>query len=239
MNISLVKVGSVCAILVTVSLIVAIIIRGVADLPGLKDLTDDAEQWLLDVNANRTAFLSYMWFLLLGSVLLIPAALGFYQALRVAGALLWIAVAAMFTGALLFIASEMILIGMAYELVPGYVEASETIRPALAAMASTLGGTSRVALTVGSFPFLGIGLALFALAILRTSVVPRWIGWLGLVVALLRGWPQPLRDVTEVFAMVGFLGLLAFLVWMVAMGVALFRLKSGVHETETRSQSGP
>ena len=225
MNISLVKVGSVCAILVTVSLIVAIIIRGVADLPGLKDLTDDAEQWLLDVNANRTAFLSYMWFLLLGSVLLIPAALGFYQALRVAGALLWIAVAAMFTGALLYIASNMTLIGMAYELVPGYVEASETIRPALAAMASTVGATSRVALTVASFPFLGIGLALFALAILRTSVVPRWVGWLGLVPALLRGWPQPLRDVSEVFTSVGALGLLAFLVWLVVMGVVMLRLQ--------------
>ena len=97
-NMSLVKVGRVCAILVAVSFIVAIIIRGVADVPGFKNLTDDAEQWLLAVNANRAAFLSYMWFLLLGSVLLIPAALGFYQALRVAGALLWIAVAAMFTG---------------------------------------------------------------------------------------------------------------------------------------------
>ena len=224
-NIRLVRVGGVCAILVAVSVIVAIIIRGVADLPGLKDLTDETEQWLLVVNANRTAFLSYMWFLLLGSVLLIPAALGFYQALRVAGALLWIAVAAMFTGALLYIASNMTLIGMAYELVPGYVEASETIRPALAAMASTVGATSRVALTVASFPFLGIGLALFALAILRTSVVPRWVGWLGLVAALLRGWPQPLRDVSEVFTSVGALGLLAFLVWLVVMGVVMLRLQ--------------
>ena len=131
----------------------------------------------------------------------------------------------MFTGALLFIASNMTLIGMAYELVPGYAEANETTRPALAAMASTLGGTSRVAWTVGSVPFLSIGLALFALAILRTSVVPRWVGWLGLVAALLRGWPQPLRDVSEVFSVVGFLGLLAFLVWMVVMGVALLRLR--------------
>ena len=141
----IVRVGGLCAILVAVSIIVAIIIRGAADVPGLKALTDDAEQWLLDVNANRTASLSYMWFLLLGSVLLIPTALGFYQALRVAGALLWIAVAAMFTGALLFIVSNMTLIGMAYELVPGYVEASETTKPALVAMASTLGGTARVA----------------------------------------------------------------------------------------------
>ena len=224
-NMSLVRVGGVCAILVTVSIIVAIIFRGATDLPGLKDLTDDAERWLLSVDANRTAFLSYMWFLLLGSVLLIPAALGFYQALRVAGALLWIAVAAMFTGALLYIASNMTLIGMAYELVPGYVEASETIRPALAAMASTLGATSRVALTLAGFPFLGIGLALFSLAVLRTSVVPRWVGWLGLAAALLGGWPQPLRDVSEVFTAVGGLGLLVFLVWMAAMGVALLRLK--------------
>ena len=42
-NKSIVRVGGVCAILVAVSIIVAMIIRGVADVPGLKELTDDAE----------------------------------------------------------------------------------------------------------------------------------------------------------------------------------------------------
>ena len=219
---SLVKVGGVCAILVVASIIVGIIVRGVAGVPGIRDLTVDAEQWLLDVGDNRTAFLIHWGFLFLGAVLAIPAALGFYQALRQAGALLWIAVAAWFTVFLLRIASAMTLSGIGYALVPAYVAASETTRPALAAIASTLVATTFVP---GGFPFLGIALALFALAILRTSVVPRWIGWLGLVAALLQQWPQQLRGVSDVFTAIGFLGLLVFLVWTVVMGVFLLRLR--------------
>ncbi len=227
-NISLVKVGGVCAILVAVCFIVWFIVRGVTGVPGIRDLAIDGEQWLLDVGNNRTAFLTAMWFLLLYPVLLMPAALGFYQTLRQAGALLWIAVAAIFTGALLFIGASMTLIGVAYELAPGYVEASDASKAALALMASTLGGTAHVALSVAYLLSLGIGVGLFALAILRTSVVPKWVGWLGLVVVLIGAWPQALRSVSPVFTGIGFLGLLAFLVWMVVMGAVLLRLKEPV-----------
>jgi len=230
-RVSLVKVAGVCAILAAVSIIVGGIVRGVAGVPGIRDLVIDGEQWLLDVGNNRTAFLTAMWFFLLGSVLLTPAALGFYQALRQAGSLLWIAVAAIFTGALLFIGAFMTPIGVAYELAPHYVEASDASKPALALMASTLGGTAHVALSVAYLLSLGIGVGLFALAILRTSVVPKWVGWLGLVVALIGAWPQAFRPVSPVFSFIGFLGLLAFLVWMVVMGVALLRLREPVAGT--------
>ena len=120
-----------------VSIVVGIVVRGVAGLPGLHDLNVDAEQWFLDVGGNRTAFLIHWGFLFLGAVLAIPAVLGFYQALRQAGALLWIAVAAWFTSFFLRIVSGMTIFGIGYELVPAYLEASETTKPALAAIAST------------------------------------------------------------------------------------------------------
>ena len=55
--------------------------------------------------------------------------------------------------------------------------------------------------------------------------MPKWVGWLGLVVVLIGAWPQALRSVSPVFTGIGFLGLLTFLVWMVVMGVALLRLR--------------
>ncbi|MFQ5934754.1 MAG: hypothetical protein ACE5KI_08950, partial [Dehalococcoidia bacterium] len=91
MNISLVKVGGVCVILAVVSQIVAMVIHQVGDVPWLRGVPDDPEQWLLDVNRKRIEVMTEAWFKLLAPVLLMGAALGFYQALRQAGPLLWIA----------------------------------------------------------------------------------------------------------------------------------------------------
>ena len=224
-KVSLVKVGGVCAILAVVSFIAAIVVQTVTGDIGPGDLARNPRQSLLDVDQARTAFLTFQWFFLLASVLLIPAALGFYRALYQAGATLWIAVAAVFTGALLLIAASVTLIGIAYELVPDYVEAAESTRPALAAMASTLAITALVAIRVGYLLSLGIGVGLFAMASLRMSVLPKWIGWLGLAAALLGGLLRALDPVSDVFGNIGFLGFLAFLVWMLVMGVALLRLR--------------
>ena len=230
-KVSLVKVGGVCAILAVVSFIAAIVVQTVTGDIGPGDLARNPRQALLDVDRDRTSFLIFEWFFLLASVLLIPAALGFYQALYQAGATLWIAVAAVFTGALLLIAASVTLIGIAYELVPDYVEAGESTKPALAAMASTLGITALVAIRVGYLLSLGIGVGLFAIASLGTSVLPKWIGWLGLAAALLGGLLRALAPVSDVFGNIGFLGFLAFLVWMMVMGVALLRLRESAAPT--------
>ena len=224
-KVSLVKVGGVCAILAVVTFIAAMVVQFVTGDIGPGDLARNPRQSLLDVDQDRTAFLTFQWLFLLASVLLIPAALGFYRALYQAGATLWIAVAAVFTGALLLTAASMTLIGIGYELVPAYVEASESTKPALAAMASTLAITALVAIRTGYLLSLGIGVGLFAIASLRMSVLPRWIGWLGLAAALLGGLLRALDPVSEVFGNIGFLGFLAFLVWMLVMGVALLRLQ--------------
>ena len=224
-EVSLVKVGGVCAILAVVTFIAAMVVQFVTGDIGPGDLARNPRQSLLDVDQDRTAFLTFQWLFLLASVLLIPAALGFYRALYQAGATLWIAVAAVFTGALLLTAASMTLIGIGYELVPAYVEASESTKPALAAMASTLAITALVAIRTGYLLSLGIGVGLFAIASLRMSVLPRWIGWLGLAAALLGGLLRALDPVSDVFGNIGFLGFLAFLVWMLVMGVALLRLR--------------
>lgn len=62
---------------------------------------------------------------------------------------------------------------------------------------------------------------LYAIAILKTSVVPRWIGWLGFVVAIFAGWLgllAPASDVIEGLTTIGFLG---FFVFLASMGIAI------------------
>ena len=71
-----------------------------------------------------------------------------------------------------------------------------------------------------SHTLLGIGVLLFSLAILRTAIAPKWIAWLGFLAALLGGWVTLLGPAAEVFEFIGFIG---FMVWMIAIGVALWR----------------
>ena len=79
----------------------------------------------------------------------------------------------------------------------------------------------------------GIGVPIFSLAILRTGFAPRWVAWLGLPVALLDGWLTLVAPFSEVAEVINFLVFPAFWVWMVAVGLALWRLP------ETSSMSQP
>ena len=230
-NISLVRVGGVCAILVVASFIAAIVVQFVIGDLGPGDLARNPGQSLLDVDRDRTAFVTFEWFFLLAAVLLIPVALVYQQGHSSTRASIRRSVAALFTGAVLLIAASVTLIGVAYELAPDYVEASESTRPALAAMASTLGITALIEIRLGYLLSLGIGVGLFAIASLGTSVVPRWIGWLGLMAALLGGLLRALAPVSDVFGNIGFLGFLAFLVWIMAMGVVMLRLQEPAETT--------
>jgi hypothetical protein len=62
----------------------------------------------------------------------------------------------------------------------------------------------------------------------QDSVVPRWIGWLALVVAVFAGWLSllgPASSVIEGLTPIGFIG---FFVFMAAMGIALLRRRRAV-----------
>ncbi len=204
-NISLVRVGGVCAILGVVSAIVARIFFGFGDI------------------------VTGHWFDVLALLLNMVAVLGFYQALRQAGPLLWIAVVAFLTGVIFVLAHEFIRLGIAYELAPGIADASTATRPALEVMANTLRQTSWLAAGVGYVLIFGIGVLLFSFAILRTSVVPKWIGWLGLIVVVVH--VALLTVLSGVFESIRPPWLLAagtHMGWVLAMGVVLLRLKEPV-----------
>jgi len=150
------------------------------------------------------------WFDTLGGLLFMVAALGFYRVLRQAGPLPLIAVVATLTGGIFLFFHGFINLGIAYELVPDTDALSQTD-----SLASSVG-------TVLSF----IGVLLFSFAVLRTSLVPKWIGWLGMI-AVLGFCLLVLLPLVFSMATPWFLSRV-FLVWLVAMGVVLLRLKEPV-----------
>ncbi len=195
-NISLVRVGGVCAILAVVSGTMARIAFG--------------NEWLKSRGVDT--LITGHWFDTLSGLLFMVAALGFYRALRQAGPLPLIAVVAFLTGGIVLLFRGFILLGIAYELVP---EITDALR-------QTGWLVTGVAVVLVFF----IGVLLFSFAILRTSVVPKWIGWLG-VIAVLGFCLMALAPLVFSMATPWFLGWI-FLVWMVAMGVVLLRLKEPV-----------
>ena len=68
------------------------------------------------------------------------------------------------------------------------------------------------------------------MAVLRTPASTNWIGWLGLVVAIMIwvaiGAYAP--DAPRVFLAIGRLRFVGFVVWLVAMGVAWLRMVNPV-----------
>ncbi len=213
-NISVVRVGGVCAVLAVVSGIMARISFGNA--------------WLASRGVDT--LVTGHWFDVLALLLAMAAALGFYQALHEAGAVLWIAVVAFFTGVIFLLFHEFIRLGIVIELAPAIADASTATRPALEVMANTLRQTSWLAAGVGYVLIFGIGVLLFSLAILQTSVVPKWIGWLGLIVVAAQ--LALLTVLSGVFdSSIRPPWLLASgtsLGWLLAMGVVLLRLKETV-----------
>ncbi len=195
-NISLVRVGGVCAILAAVSGTMARIVFG--------------NEWLKSRGVDT--LITGHWFDVLGVLSFIIAALGFYRALRQAGSLPLIAVVASLTGGIVLLIRGFILLGIAYELVPGITDA--------------LRQTGWLVAGVGAVLVFFIGVLLFSFAILRTSVVPKWIGWLG-VITVLGFCLMALLPLVFSMATPWFLGGV-FLVWLVAMGVVLLRLKEPV-----------
>ena len=214
-TISLVRVGGVCAILAVVSITMARIVFGNA--------------WL--TSRGVETFIIGHWFYVLALLLAMAAALGFYQALHKAGAVLWIAVVAILTGFIFLLFYEFIRLGIGYELAPAIADASTATRPALEVMANTLRQTGRLAVDVGYVLIFGIGVLLFSFAILRTSVVPKWIGRLGLIVvvanvaeAAISSGVFPITKSYTVWTVAAVTSQL----WLVAMGVVLLRLKEPV-----------
>jgi Domain of unknown function (DUF4386) len=235
-KLSLTTVGAVCAVLTVACFVVGIILMassGVQELiPGTGQ---DALDWIADVDDASGTFFVGAWLTVLGGLLAAVAFVGFYDALRNAGPVLILAPILGAVGLTLVTISHLIPIGMAYELVPGYTGADAATRSSLAVTTDTLAILSFVLNYAGDLLIWAVAVPLYAVAILQTSVLPRWIGWLGIVVAVLGGWLgvlSPAWSVIEGITVIGFLG---FFVFMASMGIALLRRRRGAEELQPAS----
>lgn len=218
---SLLRVGGVCAVSYAIG--GAVFLALMIATPGAMDAEGATE--VLPVLAEHPIIAATTaWLLVLLPILLIVAGLSFFQALRQVGSMMWIAVAAFVGGAFLIIYRGFVWVAMSYELAPAFVAASEDTKDALAVVGDTLERFAFMADMVGGVLIVGIGVLLFSLAIPHTSVAPRWVARLGVFVAVAGGWFTLLAPVAEVFELINFVGFVAFWVWMVAMGLAVWRV---------------
>jgi hypothetical protein len=232
-NPSLTCVGAVCAILMFVSFAVGIALLATSGVQVLIPETgSEGREWIADVNDAGGAFVAGAWLTILGGYLGMVALVGFYAALREAGRWLIVAPIVGVAGLTLVTLSHLIPIAMAYELAPAYEDASAATQASLAVTADTLASVCLVTNYAGNFLGWSVAIPLIAYAILKTSVVPRWIGWLGMVVAVFAGWIGLLGPAWSVAEGVSSIGFLAFFVFMLSMGVALLRRRARGGEIE-------
>jgi hypothetical protein len=134
------------------------------------------------VNAAGWLFFAGAWLIILMGFLGIVALVGFYDTLQLAGPVMILAPILGAVGLTLVTVSHLIPIAMGYELVPAYIAADPAGQATLAATADTFAATALVTNAAGNFLNFGAVVPLYAVAILITRALPRWIGWLGLLV---------------------------------------------------------
>ena len=224
-NVSLSKVSGVCAILTGILHVAAFGIISVGS-PDLLD-SNKASEFLPIVEEDKEVVATALWLFVLAPFLGIVAGLGIYKVLSDQGNLMQVAVVLLVVGLIFVTGRGLIDLATIYELSPGYADAAvgSATRATLEVMTDTLQTLGIVTDLIGGALALGIGVLFFSLAVLRTSFAPKWIGYLGLVSALLGGWISLLGPAATIFEIIGFVGLIGFAVWMIAMGVRLLRLQ--------------
>ncbi len=223
-HLTLRTVGAVCALVMVACFVIGIAFMAVDGVETLIPETGQSgRDWIGDIDASGDLFLAGAWILVFGGLFGMVALIGFYDALRDAGQVLILAPAAAAVGWALVTISHVIPIAMAYELVPGYVDASESTQAALAVTSDTLAMICLLTNYVGNALTWGVAVPLYAFAILSTRALPRWLGWLALFVGALGGWIGLLGPVSSVIEGITVLAFLGFFVWMASMGVVLFR----------------
>ena len=224
-SLSLTRIGAVCGVLTTLAFVVGIVLMVASGVQVLIPETGkNGLDWIGDVDSANGAFFVGAWFVILGGVFALVALVGFYDALREAGPAVVLGPILGAAGMVLVTISHLIPIALAYEFVPGYVDADAAQKASLAVNFDTYAVLSLVLNYAGDVLVWAVVVPLFAYAALVTRAVPRWIGWLGLVgVGVFAGVLGILSPVGGVVEGLTFIGFLSFFVFMASMGVALLR----------------
>jgi hypothetical protein len=228
-EINLTALGGICAALTTVLFVVGIVMMAASGVQTLIPGTSaDNLTWIDDVDSGGNLFIAGAWMAVLGGAFGAIALVCVYDALRDGGRLMILAPVLAVIAWTLVTISHLIPIAMADELVPGFVAAHGSTKESLTVVSNTLAQTSLIINYAGDLLLWGVVVPMYALAILRTRVIARWIGWVGMVTAVFAGWLGVLSPVSDVIDGITFIGFVAFFVFMAGMGIALVRREIGV-----------
>lgn len=223
-NIRVTTVGAWCAILMVPALIGGGIFLSASKAGDLIPPTGESgKDWLLAVGVDRGGFAAGAWLIVLMGFLGMPALVAFYEVLRSAGSVLVLAPILGIAGLTLVQVSHLLPIGIAYELAGPYDIPGAANGPTLGVVADTLAATSQVINAAGDALLWGVAVPLVAWAILSTRLLPHWIGWLGILVAVLAGWLGLLAPASDVIAGISNIGFPLFFLFMLSMGIAILR----------------
>lgn len=188
---------------------------------------DGMDVYLTEINANPGGNLLSTSLELSALILLLVFMIAMYQLFRDDGGIMRLAVIAGSVGLSLMMLSKFFSIA-GVELAAHYVAADSATKPAIAAMTETMLGSKAVISLVGNLLAWGVGGLLFSLAIVRTTVLSRWLGYGGVIYASTM-WVTTVEvaampGVTSRDSIVFFFGTWLGLLWLLAMGIGLVRL---------------
>jgi uncharacterized protein DUF4386 len=235
-SVSLATIGAVCAVITVVGFVIGIVLMASSGVQVLIPETGaDGLDWIADAEDAGDQFVAGAAVVVFAGMFALVAFLGFYDALRQAGPWVVIAPIAGVAGMVLVTISHATPIALATQLVPDYTAATGATKEALAVQFDTWAQFCLLMNYFGDMLAWGVTTPLFAIAILKTRAVPRWIGWVGLVSAFFGGWLGLLWPISDLVNELSTIGFFAFFVFLASFGIALLlgrgdRVPSGVEQ---------
>jgi hypothetical protein len=215
--VSITRVGAWSGIATTACFVAGIACMAASGVQVLIPPTgQDGRDWIADVDQANGLFFAGAWLVILGGLFGLAALLGFCEALQGGSPLLGFVPVAAAVGFGLVTISHLIPIALGYEMVPDFAAADASTFDTFAALALVLNYTGDALIWAFVVP-------LYGWIVLKTRIVPRWIGWLAFVVFVFAGIGNLLSPASSVIEGLTFIGFLGFFVWIAAMGVALLR----------------
>lgn len=224
-DVTFVRLGGLSAI-VAMAFVIAGIYTHIT-LAGAPSPPDGMEVYLTIINDNPQANALSPTLHITGQFLLLVFFVALYQLFGDGGGLMRFALVVGAAGLFLLVVS-MLLALSEVELAAQYVIADGATQSAVAAVTETVLRVKSLIDLFGNLLAWGVGGLLFSIAILRTSILSRWLGIGGLVYAA-AFWATLIEvalmpGVTARDSLIFFLGTLFGIIWLVAMGVGLLRV---------------
>ena len=224
MNLSLARVGAICAVVTVAGFAVGIALMASSGVQVLIPETgQDGLDWIADVDDAGNLFVAGASIMVFAGLFGLVAFLGFYDALRHAGPLMIVAPVTGAAGMVLVTISHATPIALALRFAPAYLDARGAEQATLAVTFDTLAQFCLLMNYFGDILIWGVTTPLFALAVLKTGAAPKWVGWVGLVSAFFAGWLGLLSPVSSVIEGVSTIGFFAFFLFVASLGIAILR----------------